>query len=389
MVGLDARDGKVATDGWSKMTGHDVVDLAKKFEDYGVEAIIYTDIGRDGMLTGVNIEATVKLAQRDQGAGHRLRRPVDHRGHQSDLREARARRHRSARSPAARSTKARSISRKRSGRAPTRRPKPAAVGPPIADDGPRQAHHSLPRRRRRPRRQGRQLRQPARRRRSGRGRARATTSRAPTSSRSSTSARASRQRGLLLRHDRGGGVAGVHSADRRRRRATVEDIRALLNAGADKVSINTAGVQQPGARRRSVGALRRAMHRRRRSTPRSARSTSGRSTSTAAARRPGIDAVEWARRSGRARRRRDPAHQHGPRRRAHGLRPRAHARGRRAVDVPVIASGGVGTLERPRRRHQGRRRRRGARREHLPLRRVHDRGRPRRRWRAAGIEVSD
>ena len=63
MVGLDARDGKVATDGWSKMTGHDVVDLAKKFEDYGVEAIIYTDIGRDGMLTGVNIEATVKLAR--------------------------------------------------------------------------------------------------------------------------------------------------------------------------------------------------------------------------------------------------------------------------------------------------------------------------------------
>jgi len=64
LVGLDARDGKVATDGWSKMTGHDVVDLAKKFQDYGVEAIVYTDIGRDGMLTGVNIDATVKLAQR-------------------------------------------------------------------------------------------------------------------------------------------------------------------------------------------------------------------------------------------------------------------------------------------------------------------------------------
>ena len=63
IVGLDARDGKVATDGWSKMTGHDVVDLAKKFEDYGVEAVIYTDIGRDGMLTGVNIEATVALAR--------------------------------------------------------------------------------------------------------------------------------------------------------------------------------------------------------------------------------------------------------------------------------------------------------------------------------------
>jgi len=63
IVGLDAREGKVATDGWSKMTGHDVVDLAKKFEDYGVEAIVYTDIGRDGMLTGVNIDATVKLAR--------------------------------------------------------------------------------------------------------------------------------------------------------------------------------------------------------------------------------------------------------------------------------------------------------------------------------------
>ncbi len=64
MVGLDAKNGKVAVDGWSKVTGHDVVDLAKKFEDYGVEAIIYTDIGRDGMLTGINIEATVALARK-------------------------------------------------------------------------------------------------------------------------------------------------------------------------------------------------------------------------------------------------------------------------------------------------------------------------------------
>jgi phosphoribosylformimino-5-aminoimidazole carboxamide ribotide isomerase len=63
IVGLDAKDGKVATDGWSKLTGHEVVDLAKKFQDYGVEGVIYTDIGRDGMLTGINIEATVKLAQ--------------------------------------------------------------------------------------------------------------------------------------------------------------------------------------------------------------------------------------------------------------------------------------------------------------------------------------
>jgi len=63
IVGLDAKDGKVATDGWSKLTGHEVVDLALKFQDYGVEGVIYTDIGRDGMLTGINIEATVKLAQ--------------------------------------------------------------------------------------------------------------------------------------------------------------------------------------------------------------------------------------------------------------------------------------------------------------------------------------
>jgi len=63
IVGLDAKDGKVAVDGWSKLTGHDVIDLAKKYEDYGVESIIYTDIGRDGMLSGINIEATVKLAQ--------------------------------------------------------------------------------------------------------------------------------------------------------------------------------------------------------------------------------------------------------------------------------------------------------------------------------------
>ena len=63
IVGLDAKDGKVATDGWSKMSGHEVIDLAQKFEGYGVESIVYTDIGRDGMMGGVNIEATVRLAQ--------------------------------------------------------------------------------------------------------------------------------------------------------------------------------------------------------------------------------------------------------------------------------------------------------------------------------------
>jgi phosphoribosylformimino-5-aminoimidazole carboxamide ribotide isomerase len=63
IAGLDAKDGKVAVEGWSKMTGHEVVDLARKFEDYGVEALVYTDIGRDGMMSGVNIEATLRLAQ--------------------------------------------------------------------------------------------------------------------------------------------------------------------------------------------------------------------------------------------------------------------------------------------------------------------------------------
>jgi phosphoribosylformimino-5-aminoimidazole carboxamide ribotide isomerase len=63
IVGLDAKDGMVAVEGWSKVTHHEVVDLAKRFEGYGVEAVVYTDIGRDGMLSGVNVEATVRLAQ--------------------------------------------------------------------------------------------------------------------------------------------------------------------------------------------------------------------------------------------------------------------------------------------------------------------------------------
>jgi len=62
IIGLDAKDGKVAIDGWSKLSRHDVIDLAQKFESDGVEAIIYTDISRDGMMSGVNVEATVKLA---------------------------------------------------------------------------------------------------------------------------------------------------------------------------------------------------------------------------------------------------------------------------------------------------------------------------------------
>ena len=63
IVGLDAKDGRVATNGWSKLSKHDVIDLARIFERYGVEAIVYTDISRDGMMQGVNVEATVRLAQ--------------------------------------------------------------------------------------------------------------------------------------------------------------------------------------------------------------------------------------------------------------------------------------------------------------------------------------
>lgn len=63
IVGLDARDGKVAIDGWSKLSHHDVIDLAQHFEQDGVAAIVYTDITRDGMMRGVNVEATAELAR--------------------------------------------------------------------------------------------------------------------------------------------------------------------------------------------------------------------------------------------------------------------------------------------------------------------------------------
>ncbi len=63
IVGLDARDGKVAIDGWSKLSQHGVLDMAQHFERDGVEAIIYTDIGRDGMMRGVNVDGVVELAR--------------------------------------------------------------------------------------------------------------------------------------------------------------------------------------------------------------------------------------------------------------------------------------------------------------------------------------
>lgn len=63
IVGLDAKDGKVAISGWSKLSKHSVIDMAQKFEDDGVDSIIYTDISKDGMLQGFNVESTVELAQ--------------------------------------------------------------------------------------------------------------------------------------------------------------------------------------------------------------------------------------------------------------------------------------------------------------------------------------
>jgi phosphoribosylformimino-5-aminoimidazole carboxamide ribotide isomerase len=63
IVGLDAKDGMVAIDGWATVTDHKVTDMARRFEQDGVSAIVYTDIGRDGMLSGPNVEATAALAR--------------------------------------------------------------------------------------------------------------------------------------------------------------------------------------------------------------------------------------------------------------------------------------------------------------------------------------
>ena len=63
MVGLDAKNGMVATDGWANVSDVNVIDLARRFADDGVDAIIYTDIARDGMMQGVNVVATVALAE--------------------------------------------------------------------------------------------------------------------------------------------------------------------------------------------------------------------------------------------------------------------------------------------------------------------------------------
>lgn len=64
IVGLDAKGGMVATDGWAKVSSQNAAELALRFEEAGVEAVVFTDIGRDGMMRGVNVEATRDLARR-------------------------------------------------------------------------------------------------------------------------------------------------------------------------------------------------------------------------------------------------------------------------------------------------------------------------------------
>ena len=333
IVGLDARDGKVATDGWSKMTGHDVVDLGKKFEDYGVEAIIYTDIGRDGMLTGVNVEATVKLARairipviasggiasiddilklvpfEKEGiigaiAGRALYEgKLDFKAaHEGAPRAAALARHR-LRAPSGLMGLAKRI-------IPCLDVAEGRVVKGVNFVNLRDAGDPVEVARRYDEQGADEL--------------------------AFLDIRASVETRGLLYHmieavadevfiplTVGGGVNSV------------DDIRALLNAGADKVSINTAGVQQPGAVRGGRRALRRAVHRR--GDRRQAGGAGGvggvhaRRAHADRPRRGGLGA-----RGRRPRRRRDPAHQHGSRRRAHRVRPGADAgggrRGRRAGD---------------------------------------------------------
>ena len=168
--------------------------------------------------------------------------------------------------------------------------------------------------------------------------------------------------------------------------SSVDDVRAILAAGADKVTMNTAAVAGPGARAPLLGAVRRAVHRgghRRTPHPRdrgggAPAAVGGLRPRRAHAHRHRRDRVGGAR--GRAGRRRVHAHQHGPRRHARRLRPGAHARG-------GARRGRAGHRLRrrrharaPRRRAHRRRGRRRAGREHLPLRHLQHRARPRSSW---------
>ncbi len=158
-VGLDAKNGKVAVEGWAETSELSALDIARRFEDAGVAAIIYTDVARDGMLKGINWDATIALADA-------ISIPVIASGGFASMDDVKAH------DRAAREEARRRDLRPRALRRPPRRRRGAAHDPRRAGgvtghvQGPR---HPLPRRQGRPGRQGRQLRQPARRRRSGRG----------------------------------------------------------------------------------------------------------------------------------------------------------------------------------------------------------------------------
>ena len=111
-VGLDARDGKVAVEGWAETSQVTALEIAQRFEDAGVAAIIFTDIARDGLLKGLNLDATIALAEAHLDSRDRLRRLCLDRGRQGAA-ASRAPKNSPARSPAARSMTAGSIPRRR------------------------------------------------------------------------------------------------------------------------------------------------------------------------------------------------------------------------------------------------------------------------------------
>ncbi len=310
--------GRVAVEGWAETSEVAARELALRFEDAGVAAIVYTDIDRDGALAGVNVEATAALASASDDAGHRLgRRRLARRSRGAE--GARGRAASPASSAAARSMTGGSIPRGARGAAR------ADARVPHAED----ARHPLPRRQGRARRQGRQFRRSRRCRRSRSSRRGSTTARAPTSCASSTSRRATRSATTLYDVVRrtaeqcfmpltvGGGVRdgrGHPPPAARRRRQGVDQHR---------------GGAAPGFRARGGREIRQPMHRRR------DRRQSGPAPERWEVFTHGGRRADRHRRGrlgaphGGARRRRDPADLDGPRRHQIGLRHRADARRRR------------------------------------------------------------